>query len=129
MLKHFIDKKFLNFVIVGGLATAIQFGLLAFFIEVFKFSEVFSSALSYALSAVCNYLLNYYFTFASNSRHSETFAKFVLVVAIGLCINTIVFALCFFIFPYYLFAQLVATSTTLVVNFLLHKFWIYRSPL
>lgn len=122
MLNHMI-----RFVIVGGSATLLQFMLLFAFIEFAHMQEVLASAVSFALSAIYNYLMNYYFTFASDKSHRETLWKFVIVASLGLVINSSSFALLLLIMPHYMVAQIGATAITLVVNFLLHKIWIYRS--
>jgi putative flippase GtrA len=78
------------------------------------------------MAAIVNYLLNYYLTFASTKRHREAFSKFMVVVAIGLSVNTLSFWVLLNLINFYLFAQVGATLITLLVNFLLHKHWIYR---
>lgn len=130
--------KIVKFLFIGGAATLLQFFLLAIFVELNWLSETPASALSYALSAVFNYVANYYFTFASTHSHKQTFPKFVTTAILGVAINTALFkiALTFLenhalfdsdlLESAYLFAQLFATLVTLIVNFLLHKFWIYR---
>jgi len=122
MLNHLI-----RFVLVGGTATLIQFVLLIMLVEFLHTNAVLASALSFALSAVFNYLLNYYFTFKSARSHVETASKFIVVATLGLLINSSSFALILNFAPHYLIAQIGATLITLCVNFLLHKFWIYRS--
>ena len=130
--------KIIKFLFIGGAATLLQFFLLAIFVELNWLAETPASALSYALSAVFNYLANYYLTFASTHSHTQTFPKFIVTVIIGIAVNTALFkiALTFLqnhvlidsnlLESAYLFAQLFATLVTLIVNFLLHKFWIYR---
>lgn len=122
MLNHLV-----RFVMVGGSATLLQFVLLFIFVEYGHLNKVLASAFSFALSAIYNYLMNYYFTFASEKSHVETASKFVLVAALGLAINSSTFALLIYLGLHYLIAQVGATAVTLVVNFLLHKIWIYRS--
>ncbi len=120
-------KRFVIFTGVGGLSTLLQFGLLAAFIETGLATPVFSSALSYGLSAVFNYLANYHLTFASRSNHSKTFPKFALTACIGMSISTGIFAAMSLLTSHYLIAQAVATGITLIINFAIHKFWIYRN--
>lgn len=127
-MMHFI--KFLG---IGGIATLLQFLILAALVELELAPALFglepavvASALSYFLSAIFNYLANYYFTFASSSSHSKTLPKFALTVALGLSLSTLLFAGFFHLFGYYLLAQLLATGITVCLNFLIHKLWIYK---
>ena len=130
--------KLIKFLMIGGAATLLQFFLLAVFVELHWLSATPASATSYAVSAIFNYLANYYFTFASTHNHSQTFPKFAVTAAIGVALNTALFKIALvslqnyllvnsnLLDSAYLFAQLFATLLTLIVNFLLHKFWIYR---
>ncbi len=116
-----------RFLCVGGAATLFQWMLLAAFVELLHIPAVAASALSYLLAAMLNYLLNYYFTFQSRKSHVVASSQFVLVVIIGIAVNTATFYGLFQVLPHYLPAQVGATFAALVVNFLLHQYWIYRS--
>lgn len=117
-----------RFAAVGGLATGFQYLLLVAMVELAAVDAVVASALAFTLSSVINYLLNFYFTFdGGGARHRHALPKFAVVAAIGLITNTLCFALALLLLPY-LIAQLVATLITLIGNFLLHQFWIYREP-
>ncbi len=119
-------KAFATFVGIGGLATALQYGLMIFLIEWLTISPVLASASSYAISALVNYTANYYLTFKSNAQHLQTFAKFMLATAVVLMVNTLLFSFFFKAGLHYLWAQIIATLITLFVNFIIHRFWIYR---
>ncbi|WP_111641269.1 GtrA family protein [Marinimicrobium alkaliphilum] len=125
-IQHRLAPQWVRFVLVGGVATGAQYVSLILFVESRLLPAVAASASAYAIGAAVNYLLNYYFTFASRQRHRDTLSKFVLVVALGLGLNTLSFWLLLLVLPWYLLAQVGATMITLVVNYLLHKHWIYR---
>ncbi|QHQ38562.1 GtrA family protein [Microbulbifer hydrolyticus] len=116
-----------RFAAVGGIATAIQYVFLVLLVEVAGTFEIFASALSFTLSALVNYLLNYYLTFGGSVAHRQSLPRFTVVAVVGLAINTLCFSLALTLLPY-LLAQVIATLVTLVSNFLLHQFWIYREP-
>jgi putative flippase GtrA len=129
-------KRFVLYLGIGGASTLIQFLLLIIFVECRLLPEVYASAAGYALSSIFNYWANYHYTFKSTSRHSSTFPKFVVAVAIGLSTNTALFAAFLFLFENfiplplvapYVVAQVLATGITVVLNFLVHKIWIYRN--
>jgi putative flippase GtrA len=102
--------------------------LLCLLVELDITIEVLASALAYVLAATFNYFANYHLTFASKQAHRKTLPKFIVTATLGLGMNTLIFAAMFYMTTYYLIAQLCATGCTLVINFLLHKFWIYRNP-
>lgn len=120
-------KRFVIFAGVGGAATLIQFIFLALLVEFKLLPEVAASAVSYGLAAVFSYLANYHLTFASTSNHSETLPKFIATAILGLSVSTLLFALFLFLINQYLVAQCLATGITLVLNFSIHKWWIYRN--
>lgn len=131
-ISDFLAYPFVKFVLVGGASTACQFAALVFLIEFLAINPVIASASSYLCGAVCNYLLNYYITFRmKSSGHLDAFPKFVLVVIIGLSVNTSVFTLFLALLDLYLLAQIVAIMITLIANYLLHRYWIYsdRPPM
>ncbi len=105
--------------------------------------EVIASAFAYFLSSIFNYFANYYFTFASNSSHAKTLPKFAVAAGLGLATNTLLFSVILYFFSAqaftqvfsnsefftnynYLVAQFLATGITVFLNFLVHKFWIYK---
>lgn len=120
-------KRFVIFAGVGGAATLLQFILLALLVEFQLLPEVAASAVSYGLAAVFSYYANYYLTFASNSNHSDTLPKFVATVILGLSVSTALFAVFLWLINQYLIAQCLASGITLVLNFSIHKLWIYRN--
>lgn len=129
-------KRFALFIGIGGLSTLLQFALLALLVETGLLSEVPASAAGYLLSSFFNYWANYRYTFKSQQSHWQAFPKFAMAVALGLSINTLLFALFFHLFsqswplpwvaPYWP-AQVLATGLTVIVNFIVHKCWIYRN--
>jgi len=119
-------KGFVKFVGVGGLATVFQYGLMIGFIEFMNIPEVPASAISYGISALFNYLANYYLTFNSDAQHLQTLPKFIVATTMVLIINTLLFSFFFNTGLHYLIAQVMATVITLFVNFVIHKYWIYR---
>lgn len=116
-----------RFTAVGAAATAIQYLILVLLIELAGAPEILASAASFTLSAAINYLLNYYLTFGAGVRHRQALPRFAVVAAAGLVTNTLCFSVAILFAPY-LLAQIAATLVTLVSNFLLHQFWIYREP-
>ncbi len=130
--------KFVKFVFIGGAATLLQFFLLGLFVEFGGLIPVVASAISYVSSATFNYAANYYLTFASQTSHRQTLPKFIVTICIGLAFSTSVFAIFLHFLEKhilhnshllqsaYLIAQLFATLLTLILNFVMHKFWIYK---
>lgn len=56
-------SEILRFCIVGGIATAIQYGIYVVFVDAVGVKAVPSTLISYAISFIFNYFLSSYFTF------------------------------------------------------------------
>ncbi|WP_299599638.1 GtrA family protein [uncultured Microbulbifer sp.] len=117
--------RFGSFVAVGGFATATQYLALVMLIELAEVAPVWASALAYGCGALVSYLLNFHITFRGRAGHRQALPRFVVVVGVGLGVNTLCFYLVLVVTPY-LIAQVVATLVTLFSNYLLHHLWIYR---
>ena len=118
---------FSRFLLTGGLATAIQFLLLWLFVDIAKWNPTFSSGLSFALSACVNYTLSYYFTFAAKVSHRTATLKFVIMVCIGLLLNTSFFHMFNYLLSgQYLLAQMVSTLLVILWNFNISSKWIFN---
>lgn len=126
IVSNLLRDQFVRFLIVGSGATLLQYILLIGLAELGQLPLTVCSALSYAVSAIFNYLANYYFTFDSKRNHVHAISRFAVTVCLGLVINTLVFYLSNKIVAYYLIAQAVATIVTLLSNFLCNRYWVYR---
>lgn len=85
-----------------------------------------ASVIGFTVGAFINYLLNYHFTFKSQKSHKEAMSKFFIVAVFGAVINTILMYIGVDILHlYYLLAQVLATGTVLLWNFVVNKFWTF----
>lgn len=115
----------MRFVIVGGVATVIQYALLILFVRGFGVAPTAASSAGFVVSAVVNYLLNYRFTFQSNRPHAPAMAKFGLLAGAGLLINAAIMHLLVAAGVHYLLAQVCATAVVLFWNFVGNSFWTF----
>lgn len=118
---------FVKFLGIGGIATALQYVLLAIMVELLGINAVIASTLAYVASSVANYMMNYYFTFSSTAGHRQAASKFAVVVCCGLGINAgVMFILLNVVGLHYLAAQICATLVVLICNYIAHKHWTYK---
>jgi putative flippase GtrA len=117
----------IKFLLAGGIATLVQYAALVLLVELADMNPVLASVLGYAIGAVVNYLLNYYFTFLSEGKHFQTALKFSVVVVSALSLNALIMYICTELLQiYYLIGQVIATLMVLVWNFFAHKLWTYK---
>src|ERR1700735_2571363 len=80
-------RKLLMFAAVGVAATAIQYCILIFCVEICKLPPTVGSGMGFVVSAAANYLVNYHVTFRSSRTHLSAASRFATVASIGLLIN------------------------------------------
>lgn len=122
--KEHLLVQIVNFCIVGGMATLIDFAFLYIFRDIFKFGLIFSNSLSFALSVIFNYYasIKYVFDVKKDKKNSKYFALFILFSIIGLGLNNIllwIFTNAFNI--YYMISKAIATIFVMVFNFVTRK--------
>jgi putative flippase GtrA len=119
-----LENKFVRFLIVGGIATLIQYITLIWSVERWLWNAVLASSLGYFLSTIANYLLNYYFTFRSDNRHRVAATRFAIVAAAGFALNALLMELLAAkLHLPYLLAQVLATVGTLIWNYWANSKW------
>jgi putative flippase GtrA len=119
--------RFLRFGGVGAVATLIQYLILVALVRLAGIDPVTASTTGFVTSAVFNYALNYRFTFASDKPHREAMLKFLVILAGGIALNTLLMALATHVLDlHYIAAQLATTLLVLCWNFLGNEFWTFR---
>lgn len=126
-LPRTLPRSFASFMMVGGLATGVQYAILILTVEWFGWKAPLASSIGFCISAVLNYWLNYHVTFNSKVRHPIAAARFLLVAIIGLGINAgTMMLLEQEAGLHYILAQLLATGLTLCWTFSASAFWTFR---
>lgn len=118
-------SRFVRFILVGGVATAIQYALLVLLVRGCRMAPTPASSIGFVLSAIVNYLLNYRFTFRSNRPHGPAAAKFAAVAGMGLVINAAIMHFTVGMGVQYLLAQVCATTVVLFWNFAGNSLWTF----
>ncbi len=91
-IKHIVLKhtRFLRFLIVGGIGTAIDFFLFYLFFIIIGWHLVISNSLSYGTGLTSSFFLNRAWTFKDSNNKSKKLL-FISIIAgyLGLAINTL----------------------------------------
>lgn len=82
-------EQIMKFGVVGVIAFVIDFGVMVFLTEVFGIDPVISATVSFIISVIFNYAASMRYVFSHREGMSRTreFVIFVVLSAIGLCIN------------------------------------------
>jgi putative flippase GtrA len=120
-------RQFLRFMAVGAGGTAVQYAALWAGVRFDLAPAAIASAVGYLLGSLFNYLLNYYFTFASRKSHLEAAAKFYTLVGVGWLLNTALMGMLVHGRDWNVWlAQVFTTGVCLLWNFAGSKWWAFR---
>ena len=126
-MSHLGSKSFFRFLLVGGSATALHYAIMFGLMHYELCSKGYASATGYSLSTLFNYWANARFTFGGQHKHAESMPKFVMTATAGLGINQLVLLsltqLGLPVAP----AQIFATGTVLVWNYVINAIWSFRA--
>ena len=117
--------RFVRFALVGGTATAIQYGVLVLLVRGLGMAPTPASSIGFAVSAVVNYALNYRFTFRSDRPHGPATARFGALAGAGLLVNSGIMHVMVGMRVPYLLAQVCATAVVLFWNFVGNSLWTF----
>jgi len=150
--KHKKVAEVVRFVIIGGLATVIDFfitGLTEYFIDTSKFSsllEVFiggnaelststvviGNAVGFTTSLIFNYVFSIIFVYehTGNSKSVKGFVLFAVLSIIGLALNLLgVYVLFDLLHTNQWLAKVIMTIIVLIYNYLSRKYFIFNKNL
>ena len=114
-----------RFALVGGVATGVQYVTLIALVREAGIWPPVASAIGFVVSAVGNYLLNYYFTFRSRRSHGVAVAKFMTLAGVGLAINSVLMQVLVAAGWHYILAQVCATVVVFLWNFVGNSLWTF----
>lgn len=118
-----------KFIIVGGIATIIDFVFLYLFKEFLHFPVVLSNTLSFSISVIYNYIASVQWVFEVDHEKDQKrqFVLFIILSVIGLFLNDFIMWLCIKLMAiYYLLAKVIATIIVMVFNFVTRKIFLEK---
>lgn len=130
--KLFLSKELRNtlakFVLVGGIATLLQYVMLWFGVEILGLPAAVASGIGYLIGSFVSYFLSYYYTFDSNRSHVGAVSRFYIMVGVGWLINVLTVGVLADSLEWNKWlAQFIATAIALVWNFCFSRYWVFKS--
>lgn len=121
-------RIFFRYVFSGGTATAVHFLLLIVLVETVHANATWATALGFCLACAVNYLLQYYWTFASTGAHRIVAFRYAVITLAMLALNTLLFWMLHEKLGIaYLLAQALATSAVLIGNFTINRLYTFTT--
>jgi len=122
-------RQIIRFSVVGGTAFLIDYGFLYVFTEFCGINYLISSAMSFTISVIYNYILSVHWVFDVGEDHSKSqdFVVFIVLSVIGLGINQLMmWLLVEKATMWYMLAKIFATAVVMVYNFITRKIFLER---
>lgn len=120
-------QQIARFAVVGGGAFLIDYGIMILLTELFGINYLISSAISFTVSVIFNYLLSIHWVFNVTDDRSQTqdFLVFIILSVIGLGINQLIMWLCVDkLGIFYMISKIGATAVVMVYNFITRKIFL-----
>lgn len=119
-------KQILKFGAVGGLAFVIDYALLYILTEFLGVHYLASSAISFSVSVIFNYIMSIKWVFdVDRQRGVREFAIFAALSIVGLLLNlAIMYVMADMAKIYYMVSKLFSTAVVMVYNFVTRKLFV-----
>lgn len=118
--------RLLRYTLVGALATAVHYAVLALCVEVGGWPAWLASGFGAVVGAQVAYLGNRRFTFGYRGGVGASWLKFQATALVGALQGMIIVAVAVGQGWHYLAAQALATLCSLLLTFSINRFWTFR---
>jgi putative flippase GtrA len=128
---HGLLKQFLKFGLVGTLCFLIDYGLMVALTEFTEIGYFGSSAISFIVSVVVNYILSMRFVFRGKEELSpaQEATIFVVLSMVGLALNQMIMWIAVEFFRiFYAIAKIFSTMLVTTYNFISRKLFLEADP-
>jgi putative flippase GtrA len=126
--QHLKASKFMSFAAVGGLATALHWGVAAALLWLTGMNPVLASTIGFVASAGFNLVANARFTFKATAVTGSHVIRFGVSSSSGCVLNAVVMQLALQAGLPVALCQMLATALVLIWNFLMNALWVFRQP-
>ncbi len=128
MMKKLVKQLF-KFGIVGILCFFIDYGIMIALTEIVGVNYLLSSAISFSISVIVNYILSLSFVFDTEKGNNlKNFSLFIVLSVIGLGINQLLMWIGVEILGiYYMISKIIATGIVMLYNFITRKVILEKS--
>ena len=126
LVNKLLKLEIFRYLVVGGGAVFIDFLSHMTMVHAFQIHISVSKAISYILGAFFAFLMNRIWTFQSDQRIHKSLVKFSILYASTFCANVVMNAFAVLIGMPVIIAFAIATATSIVLNYIGQKFWVFR---
>lgn len=127
-MRAFFDNSAVRYLIAGGLAFIVDFGLLFLFHEVFGWATWLAAGTAFVVSFGFTYTIQRVFSFGSQVAHGPALIKYTLLVAVNTVATAIIVALVDQSPLSWAGGKVIATVVTTVWNYFAYRYWVFATP-
>lgn len=127
-LPALLQSSMVRYLVAGGFAFLVDFGLLALLHEVFGWATWLAAGVAFVLSFAFTYFIQRVFSFESTAPHGKALIKYTLLVAFNTLATAIIVGLVSQSALSWGGGKVIATAVTTVWNYFAYKYWVFASP-
>ena len=121
-----LPEQFFRYCIVGGIGTALHFGITIALVEGARSPPTAASVAGFGAAFVSSYLLNRLWVFGPSARPWLSFVRYSVVCLVGLFLNTAIMTITVdWLHWYYLWGLGLVVAVVPVTNFALNRLWAF----
>jgi len=121
-------KKFFKFSLVGLSGLSIDLIIIASLVEIWHWSPLWASVVSFSVAVVNNFLWNKYWTWRDRRPNLiGQFSKFALAALVGLLINFVVMDWLLKLGVHYIPSRFIVIAIIVFWNYFINSFWTFRN--
>lgn len=124
-----VGRQFSGYLIVGTIATLVHFLVLTALVEAIYIHPTFASFCGFVCGGITGFTLNSRFVFQQQHNTISGIKYFVLAASSAFINSSIMHVLSDFFGIHYLLAQVFATGSVVIWNFIWCRHWVFKEAL
>jgi len=119
-------RQLFRYAVVGAVATAVHYLTMVVCVELAHWQAWLASGYGATIGAQVAFLGNRWFTFSAGAGIGATWLRFHVLALAGAIVGMAIVALGVHLSAYYLWAQMAATLTVMLMTFVGNRAWAFR---
>lgn len=128
VLTKLVRHSAVRYLVVGGCAFLLDFGLLALLSQVFGWPLWLATGVAFLLSFGFTYTMQRVVTFGSHAPHGSSLTKYAILLGFNTVASIIIVELSSVTVLGWAGGKVLATVATTVWNYFCYRYWVYAHP-
>lgn len=125
-----LSFSFIRYIVSGGTAASVNFGLLFLLVEVFGVHYLLASAIAISAAIIVSFTMHKFFTFREHTlqRIPHQFIRYLILLGCTLAVDTaLMWLLVDGLGAHYFVAQILVSGTLALGNFFIYRFFVFHA--